>query len=40
MEWSSNLSRELHHLEKLRAEEFRQFRKGEDDLLQASVVLF
>ena len=40
MEWSSNLSSELHHLQKLRAEEFRQFREGEDDLLQAIVILF
>jgi len=40
MEWSSNLSSELHHLEKLRAKELRQFRKGEDDLLQVFIVLF
>lgn len=40
MEWSSSLSGKLHHLEELRAEEFRKFRKGEDDLLQIFVVGF
>ena len=33
MEWSSNLSGKLDHLEQLWAEEFGQFRDVEDDLL-------